>query len=210
MRFDTPVLAFDVDNVIFDFARTFAAWMEEEHGHAPTVDVSVHCRYDFSNVFPWLDDAERMAYVKAFLKHERFGEMIEVEGVREGLACLRELEPERPHIAITSCGLAEDTHRRRLANLASFALDHIEILPLGHDKIEEYNRLPPGSIVLDDLPRHVAEAEQAGHVGVLFTRPWNRDHDVRHRVSGWPEFLERVPELLDAARRMEMAEMPVL
>lgn len=190
-----PAIILDVDSVLLEYLATFADWMERR-GAPAKVSHRAETDWSLCNMFPDLGPDRIFAEIRALAEHPMYGEMGFVEGAVEAVEALRAAHPGTPVVAVTAAGAHPETAVMRRRNLASLPLDEILVLPVGASKAQAFTRFPRGSVVVDDLARHVAEAEAAGHHGVLFTQPYNRHEPARIRVCGWADARRTVSELI--------------
>lgn len=203
-----PAIILDVDSVLLEYLATFARWMK---GRGVEAAISHRAETDWSlcNMFPGLAPERIYAEIAALAEHPMYGEMAYLDGAAEAVGALRAAHPATAIVAVTAAGRHPETAVMRRRNLAALALDDVMVLPVGASKAKAFAGFPRGSVVVDDLAKHVAEAEAAGHHGVLFTQPYNRHEPARIRVCGWEDARRTVSELIagpeSAPSRRELA-----
>lgn len=188
-----PAIILDVDGVVLQWLPTFAGWMAER-GFPPRIAHDLETDFRMSTMFPDAGMPRMLAEIALMSLDPRYGRMPFYPGVEATVSALRDAHPEAAIVAVTAAGERPETVAMRRANLSALALDDVRVLPLGARKIDEFRRFPKGSIVLEDVGKHVAEAEEAGHVGVLIHRTYNGRENVAVRVQGWDDFRRLVGE----------------
>ena len=191
------VLGLDIDGVVLNYGPSLM-----EHGRL--LGLRIGCEwhevdmYDMKKAFPDLSKDEIMALVAEFSVHERFGQIVEMEGVTEALKSLKEEFPGLRLVAITSAGEDERTIALRRQNVEKFGFDEVHVLPLHVSKEDHLAALPKGSLFVDDLKRHVDSATKVGLTGVLVRQPYNSADTHDHVMEGWEHGRELIASLLRA------------
>lgn len=181
----TPVIALDVDGVLLDYLGGFLPWLKDL-GYLVECSPEEVPAPDLSDVIGTTND-EIIKLITNFSTTESFSNLRPYPGAIETLSALKRDYSGIRIVAITSAGSSEQTARLRRKNLASFPLDDVTVLPLRSSKASHLSALPSPTLYIDDLPKHVMEANDCGHYGVLFRRSYNLDCDYHSAVSDWNE-----------------------
>jgi hypothetical protein len=193
---ELPVLALDVDGVLLDYVEGLGRFVESR-GHALGCHHTEIADWNMSNYLPSMTLDERIATYAAFSETEGFGNLVAYEGAVEAIAEIRETFPGLRILAITSAGTSAETERLRRLNLEPFGIDDLTVLPLGASKEEHFARLPKGSVVVDDLLKHVKAADDTGNLGVFFRRSYNLADAHPRSVRDWPEAVATICSILE-------------
>ena len=188
-------LGLDVDGVVLNYLPALMEFARRT-GHVVACEAHEVDTYDMSRAFPELDEPGLFRLIGEFSIHESFQEIAEFSGFSTALERIRSEFPEIRLVAITSAGTDPRTADLRRANLERYGFEEVHVLPLGASKKEHLRALPPGSIFVDDLKKHVTAAEEVGLTGVLVRQPYNTDDNHHHVFSDWEEGYEIVGELI--------------
>jgi FMN phosphatase YigB (HAD superfamily) len=188
---DRRVIGFDIDNVVLDYfagVMDYAAERGVRIGCAPSeVDT-----YSMARAFPDLSDDEIMDLFREFNAHEAFGTLIAYPGAVETILAVVEENADVELVAITSAGASETTRSLRVANLANLPFSEINVIDIGMSKRDHLERLPPGSLYVDDLIHHVEMAHEVGLDAILFRQPYNDGSGWRRVADGWEDLSAQI------------------
>ena len=195
-----PAIILDADLVLLDYMAQFERYMSERHGIGPSVPWSEETSYgSLSMMYPSLPRPASAYFAEMSVEPGYFGCIPFIEGAEKGVADLRRLHPDSPLVCVTAAGTHPSTLAMRSKNLEPFGFEHLIVLPLGAAKADVFASYAPGCWVVDDVPAHVASAEAAGHVGILFSQPTNRHVDHPMRAADWSD----VVSILSSGNRTE-------
>jgi FMN phosphatase YigB (HAD superfamily) len=196
------VIGLDCDGVIFDYVTCFMEWAERQ-------GIRLGCRpeemdsWDMGCAFPDLDDAAIWKLIQDFSVHEDFGALRAFDGAFETISALVAEFPDSKLVAITSAGTSEETKNLRVANLAGLPFHEVNVLPLGASKSSYLSQLPPGSVYVDDLHKHVLAAESVGVTGILYRQRYNLADEHPRVAWNWAEAGNHIREVLSAPKLRE-------
>lgn len=183
-----PALLLDADMVLLDYLEHFSRYLREQHALHPAVPCSEEGNYAMTTMYPQLGQSGLIAYIQEMARDRRYYASVPfLPGVKRGLAELSRQLPGVPFICVTACGEEAITRVMRLENLAPLALDDVITLPLHASKKDVLETFEPGCWFVDDMPHHVADAEELGHYGILFHQPYNTTVPVRRRAREWED-----------------------
>jgi FMN phosphatase YigB (HAD superfamily) len=186
MQQECRKIALDVDGVILKYNQGLVDF-------AVSRGVRIGCAahesrtWTMEDVFPDLDPARIIELIETFSRHEDFGRLKPFDGAFETIAALKEEFPAVGFVAITSAGRFEATRALRVANLAGLPFEEIHVLPLGASKRPHLERLPAGSVYVDDLKKHVEVAKSLGLQSILYRQSYNVEDDHDAVVADWAE-----------------------
>jgi FMN phosphatase YigB (HAD superfamily) len=195
------IVGFDVDGVILNYFEGLMTWAEAQGfrlGCLPE-EVDTYCMWQ---AFPDLAEWEVMDLIRSFNTTPDFGCLRPYPGAMEALAALVDDYPEMELVAITSAGQSEKTIQYRLQNLASIPFSEVHVIPIGASKKSYLEKLPAGSLYIDDLDHHAKAGEEAGLTSVLYRQPYNRDIPHPRAVEGWGELEQFIRQHLGASPSM--------
>jgi len=186
MSEDRVVIGFDVDGVILNYFEGLMIWAEGL-GHRIGCSPEEVDTYTMAAAFPDLSEDEIIDLFKRFNTVPDFGRLRPYAGALETISALLGDYPELELVAITSAGRSEETIRYRLENLASIPFSEVHVIQIGESKRSHLERLPRGSLYIDDLEHHALAGDEAGLTSVLYRQPYNRDIPHPRAVEGWEE-----------------------
>ena len=201
-----PVIGLDVDGVILDYVSGFM-------GYAASIGVRLGCEphevdsWAMSRAFPELDDGAIWSMIEAFSEHDGFSRLPPFPGAMETIEALVREFPENRLVAITSAGKSDLTRDLRKANLSGIPFSEIHVLPLGEPKTAYLEKLPAGSLYVDDLMKNVVAAESVGVSGILVRRPYNAADEHPRTAHDWDDIARHVREIIapSATRLLDAA-----
>jgi FMN phosphatase YigB (HAD superfamily) len=197
------VLALDIDGVVLDHAAGFHAW-------AKSIGIETSCLphvcdcYAFRPMFPKLSDVAINMLLVDFSVSAEFENLPVMPHFEDALAALREEFAHLKLIAITAPGTAVQTIASRKRNLASFEFDEVHVLDMGASKRKHLERLPPGTVYVDDLLTHVQTASELGLRSALFRQPHNSGETHHLTMDDWRAGQLLVSNLLRSAPVLEV------
>lgn len=189
------VLGLDIDGVVLNYGPSLLEF-------GASKGLRIGCKWDevdmynMARAFPDLSKDQIMELIGEFSIHDAFGQIREMEGVAVALEALRQEFPGLRLVAITSAGEEERTIELRRLNISKFGFDEIHVLPLKASKEAHLDKLPKGSVFVDDLKRHVDSATKVGLTGVLVRQPYNAADDHEHVMSDWKQGAELIASIL--------------
>lgn len=187
-----PAIILDADMVLVDYIGQLVRYMAERHGVQPAMPYEQEDDYNLTGMYPALAGGLRPYILGLARDPDYYASIPFLPGAERALADIRAALPGVPLVCVTSGGSDPVTRELRLANLAPLGLDEVVTLPLGAAKADVLAGFAPGCWFVDDMPRHVAEAEAAGHRGILFHHRYNAGAPAMHRADGWPAVVETV------------------
>jgi FMN phosphatase YigB (HAD superfamily) len=189
------VLGLDCDGVVLNYGPALL-----EFGRRKGLRIGCEWHevdmYHMSMAFPDLTKDDIMALIEEFALDDAFGEISLMPGFLEALEALRDEFPGLKVVAVTSAGEEERTIKLRKRNLAPLGFDEVHVLPLSASKKDHLSQLPPGSVFVDDLKKHVDAAEEVGLQGVLVRQPYNSEDRHAHVMHDWMEGCRIISTLL--------------
>lgn len=189
------VIGLDIDNVVLDYFAGVIAY-------AGRRGVRIGCEawevdtYSMARAFPDLSDDEIMDVFRAFNGDAAFGALSPYPGAVETILSIMEDNPDVELVAITSAGTSETTRDLRVANLARLPFSEINVIDIGMSKRAHLERLPPGSLYVDDLVHHVEMAHEVGLDAILFRQPYNGGTAWERVADGWDDLGLHIREWL--------------
>lgn len=195
---DRRVIGLDIDNVVLDY---FSGVME----YAAQRGVRIGCEaweidtYSMARAFPDLTEDEIMALYREFNAHPAFGSLSPYAGAIETILDIMEENPDVELVAITSAGTSETTRALRVANLERLPFSEINVIGIGVSKRDHLEKLPPGSLYVDDLVHHVEMAHEVGLEAILFRQPYNEGVHWDRVADGWDDLGRRIGAWLQGA-----------
>ena len=198
----TPkIILSDVDEVLFDWAEPFEAWVRATYPQYR--DVKTHL-VDHWHVEAWLgceiEESRRM--IREFNGDPTIWPYFKpLEHVVESVKQLHDLGYQ--FVAITACAEDQATYEGRWQNLQDVfgygVFDTLHCVGLASSKREALARYKP-TIWVEDKFKHAFDGVNLGHTSFLINYNHNiRDHDDRIiRVDDWRAIVNHVLELEDA------------
>jgi FMN phosphatase YigB (HAD superfamily) len=196
---DRRVIGLDIDNVVLDY---FAGVI----GYAAQRGVRIGCEswevdtYSMAKAFPDLSDEAIMEIFRDFNGHASFGALSPYAGAVETILSIVDENPDVELVAITSAGTSETTRELRVANLARLPFSEINVIDIGMSKRAHLERLPPGSLYVDDLMHHVEMAHEVGLEAILYRQPYNDNAGWDRVADGWDDLRNQIAEWLHETR----------
>jgi hypothetical protein len=182
---DAECLALDVDDVLLDFFGGFLPYMTSR-GHRVGCAPHEVMDFDMADALPDLAYDDRMSAIGDYNHSDHFASMPPSAGAVEVMASLRLIYPHLRIVAITACGDSAITRSKRVENLnRHFVIDDLVTLPLGASKVQEFRKLPPGTIYVDDMIKHVKAADDCGMSPILFRRGHNSTQGYSRVADDW-------------------------
>ena len=175
-----PILL-DIDEVVLHWNSGFHAWMKRTGFDRATEDET---QYSLQHAYPHVDTVK---CIEMFSKSRDYIDLGTIVGARLGIADLRRRYPSSPIFAVTCCGRDPSVVRVRAAALERFKLDGLIPLEITEHKTNVYKCFSRG-LVIEDSPKNITAAGQAGHLVLTFDQPWNQG-EVKRRVHGWHEIM---------------------
>lgn len=169
----------DVDGVLLDWYQGFHQWMLRQ-GYQATE--SKGNNYDLTNDYPGHDLRTR---ITEFSKSYPYQHLKHIQGATHGVKFLRVRYPYVPIIGVTSCGMSPEVVCARTRSLSEFALDGLIPTPISEGKGHIFRSFKT-TLVIDDSPKNIQDANDAGHITLIFDQPWNRELPGM-RVRGWAD-----------------------
>lgn len=198
------VLGLDIDGVVLDYGPSLLEYGISK-GHRVGCEWHEVDMYNMARAFPDLSVDQIMELIGEFSVHDNFGRIGEMLGVALALETLRAEFPGLRLVAITSAGEDERTILLRRQNIEKFGFDEIHVLPLKASKEAHLEKLPKGSVFVDDLKRHVDSATKVGLTGVLVRQPYNSADTHDHVLTDWQQGAELIASILRANMQAKAA-----
>lgn len=188
----SKVILTDVDEVIFNWQKSFEKWILREGRYQPTEPLG-----NYWNVEQWLNisDDEGTELIQEFNHMEEFWPDFEpLPRVQENVEILH--KEGFKFVAITACATDDWTHSKRWENLQKCfgqAFDTLHCVGLWQSKRSTLARYRSAYWV-DDKFNHALDGALEGHKSYLMSYPWNVDsHDERLiRVSSWDDITKDI------------------
>jgi hypothetical protein len=189
-------IIFDADGVLIDYTKGFFGWMDSQ-GHKPVCASDAVQDYAFTTAFPFLSPEQILACVARFSQSPEFEWLEPLEGAHEAVIHLRDLYPRSRLLCVTAPGDHPSTVAMRQSCLRPFLMDKVICLPLGSKKSDVYRDAAPASLVIDDLLKHIVEAQDLGHVGILMGRSYNQHEIAGRRADNWDDAVRHIVDVMD-------------
>lgn len=196
MRNKEAVLAFDLDEVVFPFAREYARWRAAQG--LETFEAGALKTYDFAAA---LGDAEAdSGHTSAFIADPDTLAVRALEGAAEGL---RELSERGRLVAVTNRYLTQSdgTHawlERHLPGMFEQVLFARQAPGGAGRRKAEICREIGACLLVDDSPEHLQDL--AGTAGILFGQyPWQRQAKWDLHARSWGELTALAASVVDSA-----------
>lgn len=180
------VIGLDIDNVVLDYFSGIMAYAADRGIRLGCEPCAVDT-YSMTRAFPDLDEDGIMDLVREFNANEAFGGLSPYPGAVETIREILEEHDDIELVAITSAGSSEFTREMRVANLARLPFSEINVIDIGVSKRDHLERLPQGSLYVDDLLHHVEMAHEVGLEAILFRQPYNEAAKWSRVTNGWEE-----------------------
>jgi hypothetical protein len=188
------VILTDVDEVLFDWATPFEAWVRETHSHyTPETSLTDHW-----HVEAWLgcELQESRTMIRDFNGNNTIWPFFKpLPGVVENIQKLH--EEGFQFVAITACDTDEATHNGRWKNLNDVfghgVFDTLHCVGLGDSKAKHLARYRP-TYWVEDKMKHASAGCDVGHKSFLINYKHNEQHqdDRVVRVDGWDEIYQHI------------------
>lgn len=186
---ENNTIVFDVDGAILDWLGGFFWFLENKKGIKPGCRPEDVHDHDLAKVLP-ISSFEVVGLINDFNSSHYFAALDILKNSLYGMNKLRSELPDWHFAVVTAAGCSPKTVRYRAENIDNVfgdLLDEVFIMPLGETKLDLFRRFPPGrAIVIEDTPKYVGDAKNAGHFAIIVDAPYNRDeYTTLPRIHDW-------------------------
>lgn len=189
----------DVDGCLLWWLQEWFEWVEATKGFRPIYEAKDHNNYDLAVAYPQVRREVVYGWVSEFNVSDFFSMINPVPGAVEAVKDMRSEFPDFSIVIVTAPGSAPKTVMNRALNLRIFEqyVDEVHILGLHASKQHIFSRFSNRSVLIDDNPKYLAEADRAGIQPLCFGWEFNRGHDPR--IESWDEAVSAVRRLINKA-----------
>jgi len=171
MQQKPDVLLSDLDGVYVDWAQGFVNYMESIGIKALHANPTI---FSMTDIFPQVE--KPWLHILDYQQSEFYAQVKAYEGAREAYQAL--VDGGVTIIAVSSCGLDEQTVRSRTAMIESEGVfSDMVLLDLGASKLDVLKKFSRSAFI-DDQPVVAMEGQEAGHVSILHSMPYNLDANM--------------------------------
>lgn len=191
----SKVILTDCDEVLFDWATPFEAWVRETY---PQYRDAVGCLQDHWHVEAWLGNTleESREMIRIFNGDPQYWTSFKpLPGVVENVNKFR--DAGYSFVAITACARDEQTYEGRWKNLNDVfghgVFDTLHCVGLAESKRDHLARYMP-TFWVEDKMKHASAGADCGHESFLINYKHNeRDVDDRvTRVNDWNDIYREI------------------